>query len=124
MGYDLRRKLDEAREELEYQETLHRQGEAEQRRMEFNRAFDSDYLGFDDGRPGFSWDFRSGFHGGLLAGVPVELLPRIVISLVLGLIGFGLWLFHSCAGPPAPAGTASVSGAGTAPASSSSSDTP
>lgn len=104
MGYDLERKLREAQDELEYQETLTRQGEAESRRLATNRYVDDDWVGFDDGRPGLSWSPFGGIHFGNFGGMPVEVFWRVAPYFILGLIGFGLWAWNSChsTAPPAP----------------------
>jgi hypothetical protein len=105
MGYDLERKLREAQDELEYQNTLSRQGEAESRRLATNRYVDDDWLGFDDGRPGMSWSPFGGLHFGNWGGMPVEVWWRVAPYILFGLIGFGLWAWNSCQGSIPPAST-------------------
>jgi hypothetical protein len=73
----------QAEEELEYQRTMKRLGEAEQERVAANFYMDGDVLGVDDGRAGIGW---AGWYGGLTFGSNYHFIYAVISLIVVILI--------------------------------------
>jgi hypothetical protein len=74
----------QAEEELEYQRTMKRLGDAEQQRMAENFLLDDDIISLDDGRPGIGvgWGGLTLGSDGRLVYYVIGLLAAVIIIVV------------------------------------------